>query len=142
MNPKNFQFSFTTAKTVHEVFDYLLNPRKWWVGLYGETIEGKSQEISDEFSFRAGDGVHYSNQQLTVLEKDKKMTWLVTDSHLSFLKNTREWTGTKIGFEIGRAGSLTKVTFTHDGLVPDIECYGSCSDAWSQYMQNLKADLN
>ncbi|MEY2828516.1 MAG: hypothetical protein RIQ33_374, partial [Bacteroidota bacterium] len=110
-------------------------------GLFNETIEGKSEGINDEFSFKAGDGMHYSNQKLVELVTDKKIVWLVTQSNLSFLKNTHEWVGTKICFNIEKDGNKTKITFTHDGLIPQIECYGGCSSAWTQYLQNLHTHL-
>jgi hypothetical protein len=141
MKKQSFKFSCTTSKTIHEVFTHLIDPRNWWVGLFGETIEGESNHVNDEFSFRAGDGAHYSNQKLTELVTDKKIAWLVTESNLSFLKNTNEWAGTKIGFDIEEEGGKTKITFSHDGLVPQIECYGGCSGAWTQYLQNLKEHL-
>ena len=141
MTNKNFEFSFASSKTSNEVFAHLLNPKNWWVGLFGETIEGKSEGINDEFSFRAGDGVHFSNQKLIEVIADKKIVWLVTESNLSFLKNTNEWAGTKICFDIENAGDKTKVSFTHEGLIPEIECYGGCSSAWTQYLQNLQEYL-
>lgn len=141
MHSNNFQFSFTTSKSISEVFQHLINPKKWWVGLYNEVIEGKSTAINDVFSFKAGDGVHYSNQKLVQLEPNRKIVWLVTESNLSFLTNTNEWVGTKIGFHLEQLDNQTKVTFTHEGLVPDIECYNSCSNAWTQYLQNLATVL-
>ena len=141
MTNQNFQYTFTSSKITAEVFAYLINPKNWWVGLFGETIEGKSESINDEFSFRAGDGVHYSNQKLTELVGDKKIVWLVTESNLSFLKNTNEWAGTKICFKLEKVGDKTKITFTHDGLIPQIECYSSCTNAWTQYLQNLQNHL-
>ncbi len=142
MTNQNFQFSFPSSKNSSEVFIHLINPKNWWVGLFGETIEGKSEEINDEFSFKAGDGVHYSNQKLIELVAHKKIVWLVTESNLSFLKRTNEWAGTKICFEIEEVGDRTKITFTHDGLIPEIECYGSCSSAWTQYLQKVQEYLN
>lgn len=141
MENKDFQYSLITSKKQNEVFAYLINPNNWWVGLFGETIEGNSKDINDEFSFRAGDGVHYSNQKLVELETDKKIIWLVTESNLSFLKNTNEWAGTQICFDIEQESNMTKITFTHKGLTPQFECYGGCSSAWTQYLQNLKEHL-
>lgn len=141
MENKNFKFSFNSSKNLNAVFNHLIDPNNWWVGLFGETIEGKSEEINDEFSFRAGNGVHYSKQKLIDLVSDSKISWLVMESNLSFLKNTNEWAGTKICFDIEKVDNKTKVTFTHLGLVPEIECYGGCSSAWTQYMQNLQEQL-
>lgn len=141
MRKDSFKYSFTSPKNIHEVFTHVSDPKNWWVGLFGETIEGKSARINDEFSFKAGDGAHYSHQKLTELVSDKKIAWLVTQSNLSFLKNTNEWAGTKIGFELEKEGERTDVTFIHDGLIPHIECYGGCSGAWTQYLQNLKEHL-
>lgn len=141
MKNQNFQYSFTSSKNKNEIFVHLMNPKNWWVGIFNETIEGKSIDINDEFSFRAGDGVHYSNQKLIELSTNKKIVWLVTESNLSFLKNTNEWAGTKICFDIEQDGGKTKITFTHDGLIPEFECYGGCSSAWTQYLQNLEEHL-
>ena len=141
MKDQNFQYRFTTSKKIGEVFTHLTDPKNWWVGLFGETIEGESSHINDQFSFRAGDGVHYSNQKLIELVPDEKIVWLVTESRLSFLKNTNEWAGTKIGFDLEKENDKTKITFTHEGLIPQIESYGGCSGAWSQYLQNLKEHL-
>jgi short-subunit dehydrogenase len=35
------------------------------------------------------------------------------------------------GFEIPLKQNKTEVRFTHAGLAPQFECYGSCSSAWS-----------
>src|SRR4051794_12017426 len=141
MKDQNFQYRFTTSRKINEVFTHLINPKNWWVGLFGETIEGESNHINDEFSFRAGEGVHYSNQKLIELVTNKKVVWLVTESKLTFLKNTNEWAGTKICFDVEKESDKTKITFTHHGLVPQIESYGGCSSAWTQYLQNLKEHL-
>ncbi len=142
MTNQSFQYSFTTSKNESAVLEYLINPRNWWVGLFGETIKGESKKINDEFSFSAGNGMHYSVQKLVELEVDQKIEWLITESNLSFLKNTNEWAGTKICFELEKVGEDTKITFTHIGLFPEIDCYGSCSSAWLQYLQNLEQHFN
>lgn len=142
MEYKNFQFTFTTSQKPTEVYKHLLEVERWWSGLYNETVLGKSEKVGDEFSFSAGGGAHYSNQKLVELIPNKKIQWLVTDSKLSFLTKTDEWNNTKFGFDISIEDDTTKVTFTHEGLIPKIECYGGCSSAWTQYLKNLELKLN
>jgi uncharacterized protein YndB with AHSA1/START domain len=138
---KSFKYSFESVKPQEEVFKLLLEIDKWWSGLFEETITGESHRLNDEFSFKAGGGVHYSKQKLVELVPNERIVWLVTESHLSFLKDTNEWANTKIRFDMAKEGTKTKVTFTHEGLVPNIECFDSCSGAWTQYMENLEAKL-
>lgn len=136
MNNKNFTITLSSPITPEEVFEAIKNVRAWWSGYYSEYINGPTENLGDEFIFRAGEGLHYSKQKLVEVVPDKKIVWLVTDSELSFLKNKTEWTGTKIIFEISEKENQTQLTFTHEGLVPEIECYNSCAPAWTQYLQN------
>jgi len=45
-----------------------------------------------------------------------------------------EWKGTKVVFEISEQDGKTKIRFTHQGLVPQHECYEVCSNAWTGYI--------
>ncbi len=138
---QDFMYSFTSSKTPAEVFQLLLHINQWWSGQYEETIEGVSKKVNDEFTFHAGGGAHYSKQKLVELIPNKKIVWLVTDSKLSFLSDTSEWTGTRICFDISTEDDKTQVTFTHDGLVPEIECYDACSGGWTKYLGELTKKL-
>lgn len=141
MTNKNYTYSFVTTQEPAAIFDRLTDVRKWWSGLFNETITGKSQVLGDEFSFSAGDGMHYSKQKLTGLVPKQSLVWEVVESRLSFLKDQDEWTGTHIRFDLAPEGAGTRVTFTHQGLSHDIECYGSCSSAWNGYLTNLEKTL-
>lgn len=141
MKKENFAYSFKSSKTPEDIFELLLDVEQWWSGLYEETIKGKSHKLNDEFSFKAGSGAHYSKQKLIELIPNKRIVWLVTDSKLNFLSDPSEWTNTKICFDISKEEDKTIVTFTHDGLTPQIECYNDCSGAWASYLENLKKKL-
>ena len=141
MKNKDFTRSYLIERSPAEIFKAITDVRGWWSGLFSEEIEGRSDNINDEFSFRAGDGVHFSKHKLIELIPDKKIVWLVTDSRLSFLDKKDEWTGTRLCFEISKQGAKTEVRFTHQGLVPEIECYDNCSSAWSQYLDKFLSPL-
>jgi hypothetical protein len=56
-------------------------------------------------------------------------------------KNTAEWVGTKLIFEIIEHGHETEVVFTHQGLRPTSECFEFCAPAWTKYMQTRLSTL-
>lgn len=141
MKNQDFTTTIYVDQTPAEVFNAILNVPGWWSGLFGESFEGGSEKIGDEFSFLAGGGVHYSKQRLIELEQDKKIVWLVTESKLTFVETTNEWEGTKLSFEIFKEGDKTKIVFTHIGLVPEFECYDSCAPAWTGYLQEQRLNL-
>ena len=142
MQNQNFAKTYLVDKSPKEVFKAITDVRGWWwSGLYSEEIDGQSNQLNDEFTFRAGGGAHYSKQKLVEIIPDKKVVWLVKDSKLTFLNKRDEWTGTKLSFEISKQANKTKVTFTHFGLVPEIESYNGCSTAWSQYLEKFLSPL-
>ena len=136
MKKQDYNASITVDATAQEAFKCINNVTKWWT----ENLEGRSQELNDEFTVRFGD-VHYSRQQLVEVIPDEKVVWLVTDSNLNWIKDKHEWTNTKISFEIAEKDDKIQVHFTHTGLVPEVECFDACSDAWSQYIQQSLLSL-
>jgi hypothetical protein len=107
---------------------------KWWSG----SIEGGTHQIGDSFVYRFKD-MHMSRQEVTELVPGKRVTWKVTDSHLNFLTDQAEWTGTTIAFDIVPRGDKTELVFTHYGLNAVSECYDACSSGWAQLIGgNLK----
>ena len=134
MKNQNFTASFTVDQSPEEVFDAITNVRGWWSG----EIEGDTNKRGAEFTYRYED-VHRSSQKITEFVPGKKVVWHVLDSQLSFLKDKSEWNGSDIVFDISEKGGKTEVRFTHAGLVPQFECYGSCSNAWGMLINgNLR----
>jgi Activator of Hsp90 ATPase homolog 1-like protein len=126
---QDFSASFTVERTPQEAFAAINNVRGWWSG----EIEGGTDKPGDVFTYRYKD-VHYSKQRITEFVPGKKVVWLILDSFLSFVDDKTEWNGTKVTFEVSKKGDKTEVHFTHVGLVPEYECYGACSNAWSFYI--------
>jgi hypothetical protein len=135
MAVSSFSITLFSNQTAEKVFQAILNVRDWWSGFYGEEFMGETKNLNDEFSFNASSGAHYSKQKIIEVIPNKKVVWLITDSKLSFIEKTDEWIGTKVIFEISEKNGATQLSFTHEGLTPEIECYDSCAPAWTQYLQ-------
>ena len=134
MSTQNYTTSFTVNQTPEEAFAAVNNVSGWWSG----EIEGSTSKLGDEFTYRYAN-VHRSKQKITELIPGKKIVWHVLESDLSFLNDKSEWTGTDISFDISEHEGKTEVRFTHTGLMPQIECYGSCSNAWGMLINgNLR----
>src|SRR4030095_13280217 len=131
MKPSDFTTVILVDQTPEEAFDAINNVRDWWPG----EIEGNTKKLNDEFTYRYKK-MHYSNQKLVEVIPGKKVVWLVTNSSLNFVQNKGEWTGTKIIFEISEKGNKTQVRFTHQGLVPQFECFDACSNAWTDIIRD------
>ncbi len=132
----DFSLTLETNQSPQRVFQAVKNVREWWSGYYSEEIEGGTESLHDAFSFKAGDGAHSTKHQLVEVVPDRRIVWLTTESHLDFVDKTDEWTGTKVIFEISEKEGKTQLTFTHEGLTPQAECYEACAPAWTQYLEN------
>jgi hypothetical protein len=136
MKDQNFSTSFTVDQTPEEAFAAINNVRGWW----SEEIEGGTAKLGDEFTYHYKD-VHSCKMKLSEVTPGKKVVWHVLDNRFNFTKDKTEWKGTNIIFEISKKGNKTEVRFTHQGLVPEYECFDLCSNAWGSYLNGSLKSL-
>ena len=134
MAKKDFTATIELEKSSQDVFKTITNDvAKWWGG---KDLEGSSTKLNDEFVVHHP-GAHYSKQKLVEVIPGKKIVWLVTESELSWLKKDKnEWTNTKMIFEIATNEDKTILHFTHEGLVPEKECFVMCSQGWNMVIKD------
>lgn len=132
----DFSTSFLVDQTPHAVFEAVTNVRGWW----SEEIEGHTEKTSDVFYYHFED-VHRCTIELTEVIPDQKVVWLVKENYFKFTADQTEWTSTSIIFEITEEAGRTRLRFTHEGLVPEYECFEICSTAWTRYIHESLKDL-
>jgi len=133
MQGKGYTATIQVTQSPEVVFNCLKDVSKWWGG---KDFEGKSAILNDEFVICHTDA-HYSKQKVVEFVPYKKVTWLVTESKLDWLeKDKGEWTNTKMAFEITAKGNKTILSFTHEGLVPEKECYARCEQGWNMVIKD------
>jgi hypothetical protein len=132
----NYAESFTTtievSKSPSDVFHCLTDVSKWWGG---EDFEGNSTNLNDVFTVHHP-GAHFSKQKLIEVIPENKMVWLVTESTLNWLEKTHEWQNTRMIFELSMKENKTVLRFTHQGLVPQKQCFARCAEGWNMVINN------
>ncbi len=136
MNNQNFTAAISVDQTPKEAFTAILNVRGWW----SENIEGSTDKLGEEFTYSYKD-VHRCRMKLIEVVPDKKAVWLVLDNYFDFTQDKSEWKGTKIVFEVSEKDNKTEIRFTHQGLVPEYECFHVCSNAWGSYIHGSVRSL-
>jgi len=132
MKNKSYTVTIEVAKSPQDVFNHIKEVSKWW----SKDFEGSSTKLNDEFVICHPDR-HYSKQKLVEVIPNKKVVWLVTESKLNWIeKDKYEWTNTKMIFEITTKGDKTLLDFTHEGLVPEKECYAMCGQGWNMVIKD------
>jgi hypothetical protein len=131
MNQQDYHTSIEVASSPNVVFNHLKDVSKWW----SKDFEGISANLNDEFVIYHP-GAHYSKQKLIEVVPNEKIIWLVTDSKLNWLeKDEHEWTNTKMIFDLSTKGNKTLLQFTHEGLIPEKECYARCEQGWNMVIK-------
>lgn len=130
MSNKDYNASITANIPAKEAFKYINRVSEWW----SENLKGRSENLNDIFTvhFEFGDTFTIKIIEFVI---DRKIVWFVTDCDLTWVKDRKEWKGTKMIFEISPGNKSANISFTHVGLVPQIECYDGCVLGWDQYIK-------
>lgn len=131
MDNQSFTTTILVDQTPKEVFKAVTNVRGWW----SEEIEGGTEKLNDEFDYHYKD-VHSCRMKLTEVEPGKKVVWHVLDNYFNFTEDKSEWKDTHVIFDISEKDNKTILHFTHQGLVPEYECFDVCKDGWTNYIRN------
>ncbi len=136
MKSKDFSTSVLVDAPPKQVFDAINNVRGWW----SENITGQTDKLTETFEYHYED-VHRAKIRIEEMLPGQKVVWHVLDNYFKFTKDETEWKDTRIIFGLSEQGGKTMLTFTHQGLVPEYECFRICQDAWTHYIQGSLKNL-
>ncbi|WP_151084082.1 SRPBCC family protein [Nocardioides cynanchi] len=140
MDEHSFTTTLSVAASPAETFAAINDVRGWW----SRDVDGITDEVGAEFDYRGNqDGVnlHRALIRVTDLVPGERVVWHVVDNWMAFIDDQREWTDTRIVFEITPTAEGSEIRFSHLGLVPSYECHDVCVDAWTFFVQVSLRDL-
>ena len=72
------------------------------------------------------------------------LAWQVIEANhdLQNISVKDEWNRTTINWKIEKNKMGSKVSFTHKGLTPALECYETCEKGWDYFLGSLKSYLD
>jgi len=107
---------------------------KWWTELSNQALQ-----VGDQLVVRFEKTTSWV---MTVSEAfpNRSLVWKVAEANhdLGGITKKDEWKGTTIKWKIVRNETGSKVTLTHQGLVPALECYEICQAGWGYFLGSLK----
>jgi hypothetical protein len=131
METKNsFNSSISAKISANEAIEKISKIPEWW----GVTFSGNSEKQNDKFVVRMT-GDSYFNFTVAELIPGKKVVWLVTDCNMPWYSDKKEWTNTKLIFDLAENNGETTLNFIHEGLTPEVECYKDCETGWTHWIK-------
>jgi Activator of Hsp90 ATPase homolog 1-like protein len=129
MENQNFNRSISVNISASEAIKKISKVPEWW----GVTFSGSAEKQNDKFVIKMG-GDSFFNFTVSELAPNKKVVWLVTDCHMPWYSDKKEWRDTKLIFDFTESNRATTLTFTHEGLTPAIECFKDCDFGWNHWI--------
>jgi uncharacterized protein YndB with AHSA1/START domain len=136
MKEQGYQSSFTAKVSPKEATEKISHVPEWW----GKNFEGKSQELNDVFTVKFSNGDTYQ-AKVVEIQPGSKIVWEFIDAYQGWVKDQKEWVGTKILWEVTPQKEGVEVKMVHVGLVPELECFNQCSQGWQYLMHESLSKL-
>jgi hypothetical protein len=130
MENNNFNIRIIAKIGANEAIKKISNVSAWW----GVTVTGNAEKQNDRFVVTMG-GDSFFDFTVTEMIPGKKIVWLVTDCHMPWYSDKKEWANTRLIFDFHEDNGETSLRFMHEGLTPEVECYKDCEPGWTHWIQ-------
>lgn len=140
MNPDSYTRDIVVSGSPGAAYKALTSEfYKWWT-LDADSISAVGDTITFKF-----DATYWAMRANTLSPNYIELECI--DAHhihkglpSSILK---EWEGTKLKWEIQELDGSTKISLTHEGLIPSLDCFEICTEGWDYFFVNsLKSYLD
>jgi uncharacterized protein YndB with AHSA1/START domain len=126
----NFTSTISANISAQEAITRISNVPGWW----GVAFSGHSEKQNDQFVIKMG-GDSFFDMTVTEFVPGKRLVWLVTDCNMPWYADKKEWTNTRLIFDLSEVNGMTTLNFMHEGLTPDVECYKDCDPGWTHWIK-------
>lgn len=138
MQLPDYQKSFTVNKPASDVYTAITEHiPDWW----SNDFTGTSAQAGDGFIISFGK----TSKTMTIVDAvpNEKVVWKCVKAHIDMasLGNKSEWVGTRLIWTIETTGNHTTLTFLHEGLNNNFECYQVCEAGWNTFLASLESYL-
>ena len=110
------------------------------IGVWWSECDGTFEKLGDEATFSFKPSPTTWTFRVTGYEAGRyfELKCIKADHIQTGLPETihEEWLGTKLMFEIAPVGEGSKITLTHKGLVPTLDCYEVCISGWDHFFKD------
>lgn len=138
----NYVASIKVSASIENSFDAVTTQMNlWWT----ETIEGELTSVGDTVKAVFPPDFGHWTFEATALDRGARIEMVCIDAHHHveglFKEIEQEWLGTRVIWEFIRVGKKTKITLTHHGLTPQLNCWGICLDGWNYFFKTSLRDF-
>ncbi|HEV2695998.1 MAG TPA: SRPBCC domain-containing protein [Verrucomicrobiae bacterium] len=125
----NYHATFHISITPQEAIKKINHVAAWW----GQDFSGSARQLDDVFTIRFGET--WVTFKVVDVMPAERLEWEIIDCHLPWLIDKAEWKNTNLIWELSAEHGLTRIGFIHVGLIPEMECYDTCSAGWDFYLK-------
>lgn len=134
----DYQKSITVNKPLREVYAAITEHiSDWW----SDDLTGAAISAGDSFTISFGE----TRKTMNIVEAipNKQVVWKCVKAYIDLpsLNNKAEWVGTKLIWTLSAADQGATLTFLHEGLNQNFECYNVCEAGWDTFLVSLQTYL-
>ena len=127
---QDFNYILTVKAPAKETMEKINQVNLWWA----KNFKGNAAKLNDKFSVYFGDT--FVDFKISAVIPDKKITWLVTDCNLHWIKDKKEWNNTEVIWTLTESDGKTQIDFVHKGITQESECYETCKPGWTHHLKD------